>query len=390
VDTASNDDRQSLSTLEGHDEFHQRHIGPDPAETAAMLAALGLPSLEALIDEAVPETIRATAAIDLPGPASEARMLDELRALAQQNEVFRSFIGQGYYGTHTPAVILRNVLENPAWYTAYTPYQPEISQGRLELLLNFQTMVTELTGMDVANASLLDEATAAAEAMAFCRRCSRNPSNVFFVSAACLPQTIDVVRTRAQPLGIEVCIGDHAAELEKTECFGALLQYPSVDGSIHDYRSCIEVVHARGALAVVAADILSLALLRPPAEFGADVVVGSTQRFGVPMGYGGPHAAYFATRDALKRQMPGRMVGVSVDSHGGQVYRLALQTREQHIRREKATSNICTSQVLLAVIAALYASYHGAAGLRRIAERVQRLTATLAGGLEQMGLQVVN
>ena len=390
MDIARNNDRRPLSVLEGRNEFIRRHIGPDEDEVAQMLAELGLASIEALMDEAVPEEIRCVKKLDLQPPSSEAQTLNELAAIANSNLRFRSFIGQGYYGTHTPAVILRNVLENPAWYTAYTPYQPEISQGRLELLLNFQTMITELTALDVANASLLDEATAAAEAMTFCRRCSRNAGNVFFVSSDCFEQTIEVVRTRAEPLGIEIVVGDHRKMPIDSDCFGVLLQYPAADGSVHDYRAAITEAHHHGALAVVAADIMSLALLLPPGELGADVAVGSTQRFGVPMAYGGPHAAYFATRESLKRQIPGRMVGVSIDANGAQVYRLALQTREQHIRREKATSNICTSQVLLANIAALYACYHGPAGLRRIAERIHRLTAMLAAGLEQMGLEVVN
>ena len=308
-----------------------------------------------------------------------------LREIASANRVFKSFIGMGYYDCHTPTVILRNVLENPAWYTAYTPYQPEISQGRLEALLNFQTMVSDLTGMEIANASLLDEATAAAEAMTFCQRLSKNTAKIFFVSRDCHPQTIEVVRTRAEPLGIEVVVGDHATDLAALDYFGVLLQYPGSGGEIHDYADVVAAAHTKKALVVVAADLLSLTLLTPPGEFGADVAIGTTQRFGVPLGYGGPHAAYFATRDAHKRVMPGRVVGLSIDSHGDKAYRLAMQTREQHIRREKATSNICTAQVLLGIMASLYACYHGPAGLTTIARRVHRLTATLAEGLRKLG-----
>jgi glycine dehydrogenase len=382
--------RPTLEELERAAEFADRHIGPDEHATRAMLATLKLDSLAALTKKAVPSSIRMTAPLALPEPRTEAEVLEELRAIAATNRVHKSFIGLGYYGTHTPPVIQRNVLENPAWYTAYTPYQPEISQGRLEALLNFQTMVCDLTGMDIANASLLDEATAAAEAMALARRASKNASNRFFVSSDCFPQTIEVVQTRAAPLGLEVIVGDHATNLAGLDCFGALLQYPTAAGHVHDYSAIARQVHDRGGLVVIAADLLSLTLLKPPGELGADVAVGSTQRFGVPMGYGGPHAAYFATRDAHKRQMPGRVVGVSIDAHGDPAYRLALQTREQHIRREKATSNICTAQVLLAVIAGLYVCYHGPEGLRRIAHRVHRLAATLAAGLEQLGFALIN
>ncbi len=311
-----------------------------------------------------------------------------LRGIAGRNRVLRSFIGTGYYDTHTPAVILRNVLENPAWYTAYTPYQPEISQGRLEALLNFQTMVTDLTGLEIANASLLDEATAAAEAMAFCQRLAKNKSKAFFVSRDCHPQTIEVVRTRAEPLGFEVIVGDAATELAAHEVFGVLLQYPASTGEVVDYAAIVAAAHDKKALVVVAADLLALTLLKPPGEFGADVAIGSTQRFGIPMGFGGPHAAYFATRDEHKRVMPGRVVGVSIDSHGKKAYRLAMQTREQHIRREKATSNICTAQALLAIMASMYACYHGPAGLTTIARRVHRLTATLVAGLRRLGVEV--
>ena len=387
---ATGNPETNLDVLEQRDDFARRHIGPDIAETQAMLDALGLETLDALIEQAVPANILSRHPLPLDPAVSEAEAIGELRGIAADNQVFRSFIGMGYYGTHTPAVILRNLLENPAWYTAYTPYQPEISQGRLEALLNFQTMVSDLTGLEIANASLLDEATAAAEAMTFCRRVSRNRSSRFFVSRDCLPQTIEVVQTRAAPLGYELVVGNERTDLDGLDFFGLLLQYPATDGSVRDPSAAIDAAHERGALAVVAADLLSLTLLTPPGEQGADVAVGTTQRFGVPLGFGGPHAAYFATHERHKRAMPGRLVGVSVDSSGKQAYRLALQTREQHIRREKATSNICTAQVLLAVIAAMYACYHGPEGLRTIARRVHRLTAILAEGLRQMGLPVRN
>jgi glycine dehydrogenase len=379
-----------LEALERGMGFADRHIGPDDAQTRAMLAVLELETLEMLTDEAVPAGIRSASPLNLPEGCTETEVLALLREIADANRVFKSFIGLGYYGTHTPAVIQRNILENPAWYTAYTPYQPEISQGRLEALLSFQTMVCDLTGMQIANASLLDEATAAAEAMSFCRRVSKSDSNRFFVSAACLPQTIEVVRTRAESVGFDVVVGDHARDLARLECFGALLQYPAANGHVHDYAQAIAQVHASGGLTVVAADLLSLTLLAPPGELDADVAVGSTQRFGVPLGFGGPHAAYFATRDELKRALPGRLVGLSIDSRGDPAYRLAIQTREQHIRREKATSNICTAQVLLAVMAAMYACYHGPRGLERIARRIHRLTATLAAGLREMSFAIEN
>ena len=381
--------RVSLAELEQRDAFARRHIGPAAADQASMLQALGFADRAALIDAVVPAAIRSKAALDLPAGKSEALALEELRRIATRNKVCRSFIGQGYYDTELPGVILRNVLENPAWYTAYTPYQPEISQGRLEALINFQTMVCELTGMAIANASMLDEATAAAEAMTLCRRSAKGPGRTFYVAESVLPQTIAVVRTRAEPLGIEVQVGP-AAAAANADCFGLLLQYPAANGGVDDYRELVQAVHAKGGMVVVAADLLALALLSPPGEWDADVVVGSAQRFGVPLGFGGPHAAYFATRDELKRNMPGRLVGVTVDSQGNPAYRLALQTREQHIRREKATSNICTAQVLLAVIAGMYAVYHGPQGLVRIAQRVHRLTGVLAAGLSQMGVEMEN
>ncbi len=376
----------NLEALEDDDGFVHRHIGPSPEDQAAMLTLLGFPSRAALIDAAIPKDIRRRT--PLAGePKSEMQALEALRRMAAKNRVYKSFIGQGYYGTHTPAVIRRNVFENPAWYTAYTPYQPEISQGRLEALLNFQTMIAELTALPVANASLLDEATAAAEAMTLCRRSSKCASTVFAVADDVLPQTIDVVRTRAAALALEVRVAP-AAALAEIDAFAVLVQYPGVDGDVRDYTALAAAVHARGALLVAAADLLGLAILKPPGEWGADVAVGSAQRFGVPMGFGGPHAAYLATRDELKRNMPGRLVGVTIDARGGRAYRLALQTREQHIRREKATSNICTAQVLLAVMASMYAVYHGPEGLARIARRVHRLAAILRAGLERLGWRV--
>ena len=379
-----------LDQLEQSDDFVSRHIGPDPEETRSMLGTLGLDSLDQFVERVIPASIRSNAPMALSKGCSEPEALARLRKIAAKNQVFRSFIGAGYYDCHTPAVVQRNVLENPAWYTAYTPYQPEISQGRLEALLNFQTMITDLTGMEIANASLLDEATAAAESMTFCQRLSKRSCTSFFVSQDCHPQTIEVVRTRAEPLGIKVVVGDPATQLDGCDAFGVLLQYPASTGEVIDYAAIVTAAHAKQALVVVAADLLALTLLRPPGEFGADVAIGTTQRFGVPLGYGGPHAAYFATRDAYKRVMPGRLVGVSIDSHGERAYRLAMQTREQHIRREKATSNICTAQVLLAVMAAFYACYHGPQGLTTIARRVHRLTVTLAEGLRRLGAPAAN
>ena len=365
--------------------FVRRHIGPSPRDIAAMLETVGSTSLKALMGETLPSSIRQKAPLDLGEAMSETEALAHMSELAAQNQLFTSLIGQGYSGTILPAVIQRNILENPAWYTAYTPYQPEISQGRLEALFNFQTMICDLTGLDVANASLLDEATAAAEAMALAERTSQVRTKSFFVDAEVHPQTLAVLRTRAEPLGWNLIVGDPLADLDKADVFGALLQYPASSGAVRDLRPAISALRAEGALAVVAADLLALTLLASPGELGADIAVGSAQRFGVPMGYGGPHAAYMAVRDALKRSLPGRIVGLSVDSRGLPAYRLALQTREQHIRREKATSNICTAQVLLAVIASMYAVYHGPEGLTHIARSVHRRAAVLAAGLRKLG-----
>src|SRR5213082_829084 len=372
--------------------FVDRHIGPSADEVAQMLRELGFENLDALIDATVPKNIRLDRPLELPKAKSENEALAELRALASKNKVARNFIGAGYSDTITPPVIQRNILENPGWYTAYTPYQAKLAQGRLEALVNFQTMVTDLTALDIANASLLDEATAAAEAMALCYHAVTGPSvrNKFFVADNCHPQTIAVVRTRAKPLGIEIVTGNFSNFKLDDTIFGALVQYPATDGAIYDYEKFAKAAHDAGALFVVAADILALTLLKPPGEFGADVAVGSTQRFGVPLGFGGPHAAYIATRDQFKRHLPGRLVGVSHDAEGRPAYRLALQTREQHIRRDKATSNICTAQVLLAVIASMYAVYNGPGGLSAIAERVHRLTSQLADGLRTLGLKITH
>jgi glycine dehydrogenase len=365
--------------------FARRHIGPSPRDIAAMLESVGAKSLEALMAETLPSSIRQRAPLDLGAALSETEALTHMRELAGQNEVFTSMIGRGYSGTILPAVIQRNILENPAWYTAYTPYQPEISQGRLEALFNFQTMICDLSGLDVANASLLDEATAAAEAMALAERAAQSKSKSFFVDAEAHPQTLAVLRTRAEPLGWNLVIGDPLSDLGNAEVFGGLLQYPASSGAVRDLRPAIAALHAKGALAIVAADLMALTLLASPGELGADIAIGSAQRFGVPMGYGGPHAAYMAVRDTLKRSLPGRIVGLSVDSRGEPAYRLALQTREQHIRREKATSNICTAQVLLAVIASMYAVYHGPEGLTEIARSVHRRASVLAAGLRKLG-----
>ncbi|PYY80122.1 glycine dehydrogenase (aminomethyl-transferring) [Pseudomonas sp. TKO26] len=379
----------SLSQLREPNAFLNRHLGPDAEEQQAMLASLGLGSRSELIEQTVPPGIRFNRPLDLPPALDEQAALARLKGYAAQNQVWTSLIGMGYHGTLTPTVILRNVLENPGWYTAYTPYQPEIAQGRLEALLNFQQMTIDLTGLDLANASLLDEATAAAEAMALAKRVTKSKSNLFFVDEHCHPQTISVVRTRAEGFGFELIV-DAVDNLPAHQVFGALLQYPDTHGEIVDLRPLIDHLHAQQALACVAADLLSLLVLTPPGELGADVVLGSSQRFGVPMGYGGPHAAFFACRDEYKRAMPGRIIGVSKDARGQVALRMALQTREQHIRREKANSNICTAQVLLANIAGFYAVYHGPAGLKRIAQRVHRLTCILAAGLERKGITRVN
>ena len=381
----------TLAQLENASEFHARHIGIDAADEALMLQAIGETSRRALIDSIVPRSIARASKMDIPAAITEAAALAEIKALAGKNKVLKSFIGQGYYGTHTPGVILRNILENPAWYTAYTPYQAEISQGRMEALVNFQTMVCDLTGMPMANASMLDEATAAAEAMTLAKRSVKSKSNVFVVAGDCHPQTIEVIQTRAKPLGITVTLANSAAEWEAAlagDYFAVLAQYPATSGRIDDLRADVALVHGKQAAFIVAADLLALTLLTPPGEFDADIVIGTTQRFGMPLCNGGPHAAYMACRDEYKRSMPGRLVGVSIDTHGNPAYRLALQTREQHIRREKATSNICTAQVLPAVIASMYAVYHGPEGLTRIAQRVAKFTAILVKGLEQLGAPV--
>ncbi|ASY63042.1 Glycine dehydrogenase [decarboxylating] (glycine cleavage system P protein) [Sinorhizobium sojae CCBAU 05684] len=371
-----------------YDFANRRHIGPSPAEMEEMLKVVGYPSLDALIDDTVPASIRQETPLSWGAPMTEREALDKLRETANRNEKLVSLIGQGYYGTITPPVIQRNILENPAWYTAYTPYQPEISQGRLEALLNYQTMVCDLTGLDVANASLLDEATAAAEAMAMAERVAKSKARAFFVDENCHPQTIALLKTRAEPLGWQLVFGDPFEDLDPAAVFGAIFQYPGTYGHVRDFSDLIAKLHEQGAVAAVAADPLALALLKSPGEMGADIAVGSTQRFGVPVGYGGPHAAYMAVKDAYKRSMPGRLVGVSVDSRGNRAYRLALQTREQHIRREKATSNICTAQVLLAVMASMYAVFHGPEGIKAIAQSVHQKTVRLAMGLEQLGYRV--
>ena len=380
---------KSLAELEDQSEFVARHIGISEQDEHLMLSTIGAASRRALIEAIVPRSIARQTPMQLPAAITEAQALDELRSIAQKNKVLKSFIGQGYHGTHTPGVILRNILENPAWYTAYTPYQAEISQGRLEALVNFQTMVCDLTAMPIAGASMLDEATSAAEAMTLALRVGKTKSQVIYIADDVLPQTLEVIQTRARPLGIEVriCTGDEALH---NDSFAVLLQYPGVNGHVRDYRDWITQYKARGGLVIMAADLLALTLLTPPGELGADIVVGNTQRFGMPMGNGGPHAAYMATRDEFKRSMPGRLVGVSVDAHGKPAFRLALQTREQHIRREKATSNICTAQVLPAVVASMYAVYHGAAGLKRIAQRVASYTTVLAQGLKQLGCSLVH
>jgi glycine dehydrogenase len=387
MDTLMKNSQPTFNELAAHDAFIARHIGPWDEDQKEMLATLKRKTLDELIADIVPPRIRSHEPLALPLAQSEPEVLAALKVMAQKNKVFKSYLGMGYYGTHTPNVILRNVLENPAWYTAYTPYQPEISQGRLEALINFQTMVSDLTGLDIANSSLLDEATAAAEAMALAKRFSKADSTVFFVSDKCHPQTIAVVRTRAKGFGIEVMVGDESS-VATQNVFGLLLQYPASTGSVIDYRRMILGAQTKGAVVVMAADLLALTLLTPPGELGADIAVGTTQRFGVPMGFGGPHAAYLACKDAYKRQLPGRLVGVSIDNMGNPAYRLTLQTREQHIRREKATSNICTAQVLLAVMAGMYATYHGPSGLQRIARYVHRMACTFAAGAKRLGLTI--
>ncbi|MFE1599681.1 aminomethyl-transferring glycine dehydrogenase [Methylobacterium sp. ID0610] len=377
-----------MAAYDPYDFANRRHIGPTVGEMSEMLQRVGAASLDALIDETLPPDIRQHEPIEFGRPLTERRVIERMRAVANKNRLLVSLIGQGYHGTTMPPAIQRNIFENPAWYTAYSPYQPEISQGRLEALLNFQTLVCDLTALDIANASLLDEATAAAEAMGMAQRVATSKADAFFVDKDCLPQTIAVLRTRAAPFGWRVIVGDPFRDLDPEQVFGALFQYPGVNGAIHDFGSPIARLHAAGAIAVVAADPLALTLLKAPGEMGADIAIGSMQRYGVPVGYGGPHAAYMAARDAYKRAMPGRIVGVSVDSRGHRAYRLALQTREQHIRREKATSNICTSQVLLAVVASMYAVYHGPEGLKAIAQRVHRDAVRLADGLTRLGFAV--
>ena len=380
--------RHTLDDLEQRDDFIRRHIGPGDAQIADMLGVLGLGTLNELIRKTVPKNIITDSPLDIGANMTERGTLSYLRSMSERNEVFISMIGMGYYGSKMPSVILRTVLENPGWYTAYTPYQAEISQGRLEALMNFQQMVMDLCGMEIANASLLDEGTAAAEAMAMSRRLCKNKFNTFFVADDCHPQTLSVVRTRGRSLGFDIVEGDPSKDLEKLDVFGVLVQYPGTTGRVTDITPVIEAAHEKGALVTIASDLLALSLLKPPGEMGADIVVGSSQRFGVPMGYGGPHAAFFATRETLKRQMPGRIIGVSVDSAGRPALRMALQTREQHIRREKATSNICTSQVLLAVLAGLFAVYHGPDGVRTIARKVHRMAGILANGLKHMGFEI--
>ena len=393
LDTATDDyltDALSDDAFAPTDSFVSRHIGASSTEIQQMLTAIGCNSLDEMIEKTVPASIRIKQPLQLGEARGEYELLQELKAIASKNQVWRSYIGTGYYNCITPPIIQRNILENPGWYTQYTPYQAEIAQGRLEALLNFQTMIIDLTGLEIANASLLDEGTAAAEAMTMAAGLAKNKGNKFFVSSDCHPQTIAVVKTRAIPLGIEIAIAKHDEFTFDEHCFGALLQYPASDGAIYDYTDVISQIHAQGGLAIVAADLLALTLIKAPAEFGADIAIGSAQRLGVPFGYGGPHAANMATKEAYKRQMPGRMVGVSKDIHGNLALRLALQTREQHIRRDKATSNICTAQVLLAIMASMYAVYHGAEGLKRIAQRVNLLTTTLAQNLEKLGHTVTH
>ena len=380
--------RPTLAELEPGANFIRRHIGPNDTETSDMLREVGATSLEDFIARVVPKEIRSIRPLQLPEAKAERSALSYLRKMADRNEVFTSMIGMGYYGTITPKVILRNVLENPGWYTAYTPYQAEVSQGRLEALLNFQQVIVDLTGLELANASLLDEATAAAEAMAMAKRVVKTTSNTFFVDRDTHPQTIGVIKTRADAFGYEVVIGDPATDMKPESVFAALLSYPGSSGEVRDYRAIIDRLHGAGALAIMATDLLALALLTPPGELGADIAVGSSQRFGVPMGYGGPHAAFFATRDEYKRAMPGRIIGVSVDAEGQRALRMAMQTREQHIRREKATSNICTAQVLLAIVASMFAVYNGPKGIRKTAERTHRMAEIFASALTGLGFEI--
>ncbi len=377
-----------ITHYQPYDFAHLRHIGPSPSEMADMLKVVGADSLDALIEETVPESIRREGKLDIGRAMTERDVLHHMEGVIGQNKVLTSLIGQGYHGTMTPPVIQRNILENPAWYTAYTPYQPEIAQGRLEALLNFQTMVSDLTGLPIANASLLDEATAAAEAMTMAKRGSKSKANAFFVDENCHPQTIEVIKTRAEPLGIDVIVDSPELEMDATKVFGAIFQYPGTYGRVRDFSPCIKALHEAKAIAIMACDILALCLLKSPGEMGADIAIGTTQRFGVPMGYGGPHAAYMATTDKLKRSMPGRIIGVSVDARGNKAYRLALQTREQHIRREKANSNVCTAQALLAVMASMYAVFYGPTGLKAIAQTVHRRTVRMVKGLEHLGFKI--
>jgi len=375
-------------------EFHGRHIGPNTNDTQAMLSTIGVGSMEELINKTVPDAIRLKESLDIPDAISEFEYLSALKQVAAKNKLYRTYIGQGYYGTITPSVILRNIFENPGWYTQYTPYQAEISQGRLESLLNYQTMISDLTGLPISNASLLDEGTAAAEAMAMIfnqvNKADQISKPKLFVDQHVFPQTIDILITRAEPLGIVIEIGDYASANLDENYFGSIVQYPNQLGSIEDYRSFHEAVHAAGGHTIMACDLLALTLLTPPGELGADIALGSAQRFGVPMGYGGPHAAFFATKDEFKRGMPGRLIGVSIDAQGNRALRMALQTREQHIKREKATSNICTAQALLANMAAMYAVYHGPEGLKNIASRITELTLSLNNALSALGFEIIN
>ncbi|MCA1791286.1 MAG: hypothetical protein LC667_15970 [Thioalkalivibrio sp.] len=378
-----------MTRIDAPADFAARHLGPDEQDVAGMLETLGYASLQDVIRDTVPASILHETQLALPAALPEPALLAKLRTIASKNQVFRSYLGMGYADTHVPGVIQRNILENPGWYTQYTPYQAEIAQGRLEALLNFQTMVMDLTGMEIANASLLDEATAAAEAMHLAHSEAKHDGNVFFVSELCHPQTIEVVRTRAEPLGIEVVVGDHRKQAFGDQVFGALLQYPATDGRVLDYRPFAEQAHEADVLVIAATDLLSLALIEPPGAWGADIVVGNSQRFGVPVGFGGPHAAFMAAREDFKRKMPGRIIGVSIDADGKPALRMALQTREQHIRRERATSNICTAQVLLAIMAGAYAVYHGPDGIRRIAERVRARAGVLSAGLGLLGHELM-